>query len=259
MALAEILQEIKTLKPLAEENLDGGPLETLAARRGRKFQSLERIRQLKTAYQRELGRSSLFIVVTGSAKDAFAKIGQEDLGLFVSNPDSIYSDLAARVSPELYMGKETISNLFDVLGRCLEDKALELDIIGYPMLRYQEKYRTTIASTEDFVNLIKRSVNDQVGAEIAGINAVRAVVDTAITRDHSAKTTSILLPTSDETLVIELMRDLGRLTPKVFLVVAGKSSKTMRGIDGAISVKEPSMESVTAALKEIKGYMKKGE
>lgn len=259
MALAEILQEIKTLKPFAEESLEGGPIETLAARRGRKFQSLERLNQLRIAYTREMNRSSLFIVVTGSARDAFVKIGFEDLGVFTANPEEIYVDLAQRVTPELYMGRETISNLFEVLGRYLEDKALELDIVGYPMLRFEDKYRQTIHSPTDFVTLVKRSINDQIGAEISGINAIKSIVDTAISREHASKTTSIMLPTGDETLVTELMRDLGRLTPKVFLVIAGKSSKAIRGIEGSISVKEPTIESVTAALKEIKGYIKKGE
>lgn len=259
MALAEILQEIKKLKPFAEENLDGGSMETLAARRGRKIQSLEQIRQLRTAYRREINRNSLFIVVTGSSRDAFAKIALEELGVFTSNPESLYRDLAARVSPELYMGKETLANLFDVLGRHLEDKALELDIVGYPMLRFQDKYRTAVNNTEDFVSLVKRSINDQIGAEISGINAISSIIDTAISREHTAKTTSITLPTSDETLVTELMRDLGRLTPKVFLVVAGKSSKAMRSVDGAIFVKEPNIESVTEALKEIKSNLRKGE
>jgi hypothetical protein len=256
MALAEILKEIQTVKPFAEESLEGAPIETLGARRGRKFQSLERLRQLKTQYSRELGRSALFIVVTGSAREEFTSIANS-LGLFSSNPEDIYMDLAKRVSPELYLGKETMVHLFDVLGRYLEDKAMELDIIGYPMLRFDEKYRSVIRNTEDFVTTIKRAINDQIGAEIAGINAVRSVVDTAISRSHDAKTTSIVLPTQDSVLVNELMRDLGRLTPKVFLVVAGKSTKAMRGIEGALSVKEPSKESVTEILKEIKNSIKK--
>lgn len=258
MALAEILQEIKSVKYFAEESLDGGPIETLAARRGRKFQSMERLNQLKTLYTRELNRSSLFIVTTGSAREDFAKVASE-MGVFVADPEGIYVDLARRVSPDLYQGRETVSNLFEVVGRCLEDKALELDIVGYPMLRFSDKYRQTIHSFDDFVGIVKRSINEQVGAEISGINAIRSIIDTAISREHTAKTTSIVLPTADEALVGELMRDLGRLTPKVFLVIAGKSSKGMRSVDGALSIKEPSVESVTEILKEIRGSLRKGE
>jgi hypothetical protein len=83
------------------------------------------------------------------------------------------------------------------------------------------------------------------------------VADTAIERDHSAKTTSIVLSTADEVLVTELMRDLGRLSPRVFLVVAGKTSKAIRAIDGALSVKEPTNESVAGVLKEIKNSIRK--
>jgi hypothetical protein len=229
----------------------------MAARRGRKFQSLEKIRQLRTAYNREINRNSLFIVVTGSAREEFAKIATE-VGVFTANPESFYEDVAKRVSPELYLGKETLSNLFEVVGRHLEDKAMELDIIGYPMLRFQDKYRVAVNSTTDFVTLLKRSINDQIGAEITGINAIRSIVDEAITRDHSAKTTSITLPTGDEILAQELLRDLGRLTPKVFLVVAGKSSKAMRDVEGSISVKTATMDSVTETLTKIRGQLKHG-
>ncbi len=257
MALAEIIKEIQTVKPLAEESLENGPIETLNARRGRKVQSLERLRQLKTAYTRELGRSALFIVVTGSAREEFVKIGSEEMGLFSADPEAIYRNLATKVSPELYLGKETLVNLFDVLGRCLEDTALELDIIGYPMLRFDEKYRRVVRNTEEFTSLIKRAINDQIGAEISGISAIKAVTDVAIDRGHGAKTTSIMLSTGDDILVSELMRDLERLTTKVFLVAAGKTSKAVRGIEGVLSVKEPTGESVAAVLKEIKNSIKK--
>jgi len=256
MALAEILKEIQTIKPFAEESLDSGPMETLGARRGRKVQSIERLRQLKTAYTRELGRSALFLVVTGSARDEFVKIAGS-MGIFSADPEDVYKDLARRVSPQLYLGKETLVHIFEVLGRHLEDKALEMDIIGYPMLRFSDKYRQTIHTSADFETLVKRAINDQIGAEIAGIASVRSVVDTAIGRGHDSKTTSILLPTGDDVLVGELMRDLERLTPKVFLVIAGKTSKAIRGIEGSFSVKEPTEESVTAMLKDIKNSIKK--
>jgi hypothetical protein len=256
MTLAEIVKEIKEIKPFADEKLDGGPVETLNARRGRKLQSMERMRQLVTTYTRELGKSSLFIVVTGSARDEFTKLAAE-VGIFTANSESIYKDLVSRISPELYMGKETMVNLFDVLGRCLEDKALELDIIGYPMLRYEEKYRVAVHNKEDFTKLIKRVINDQIGAEIAGISAIQTVAKEAMEKEHSAKTTSIILPTSDDTLAIELMRDLGRLSPRVFMIAAGKVPKSIKGFSGVVSVKEPTMDSVTAALKEIKSSLNK--
>lgn len=257
MALAEIIKEIQTVKPLAEEALESGPMETLNARRGRKVQSLERLRQLKTAYTRELGRSALFIVVTGAAREDFVKVGHDELGLFKADPEEIYRDLASRITPELYLGKETLVNLFDVLGRHLEDKALELDIIGYPMLRFDDKYRRTVHNTEEFTKLITRAINDQIGAEISGISAIKSVSDVAIGRGHGAKTTSIMLSTGDETLVSELMRDLERLTTKVFLVAAGKTSKAVKSIEGVLTVKEVTGESVAGVLKEIKNSIKK--
>lgn len=257
MSLTQVLAEIKNLKQYAEEDVQGGAPETLNARRGRKNQAIERLKLLKREYSKDLLRSAVFIVAAGEGRNDFATLAVEKFGCFSTDPDTFYADLAGRVPPTLYLGREGVSNIFDVLGRHLEDKMGELDINEYNQLLFKQNYSGTLNSPEQFKALVTRAVNAQIGAEIAGIQAVASLVDSAIEREHSEKITPILLTTGDAQLALELLKDLERLTPRVFLTVTGKSSKALKSVDGALVMKEASDETVQATLTEIRKNLKK--
>lgn len=250
MSLTTVLEKIKTLTPFAKEDVTEGPSETLNARRGRKTQAIEQLKLLRREYTTDLLRTSLFIVVSGVGRTAFTE-ESEKFGCFPSNPEDFYADLANRVPAQLYLGKEGVSNVFDVLGRHLEDKMMELGLQEYNQLIFKQHMRANIATKEDFLNLVKMAVNEQIGAEIVGIQAINALVDKAIEKNHNAKFTPVVLSTGDEQLALDLVRDLGRLTSRVFLVAAGKSSKTLRAVEGVVSMKEINAETVEATLKDI--------
>jgi len=257
MSLATILEEIKKLKPLSEEDVDQGPMSTMSGRRARKRQAIESLKDFKESYIEELTRSAVFILVTGTNRDAFTSTSAEQFGCLAANPDDFYVDLANRVSPILYQNKESVSSLFDVVGRYLEDKAQEMHVIGYPQLLFKQEYQGTIKNKEDFVKLIKRAINGQVGGELAGLHAVRSLADTAIANGHSAKVTPIILNTSDEMLVAELVPALERLTRSVFVVVCGKASKAVKSIEGTLIVKDGTKELVEQTLTLIRNSVKK--
>lgn len=257
MSLTQVLDEIKTLKQFAEEDVQSGPMETLNARRGRKNQAIERLKLLKREYSKDLLRSAVFIVAAGAGRNEFATLAVEKFGCFSTDPDTFYADLAGRVPPTLYLGREGVSNIFDVLGRHLEDKMGELDINEYNQLLFKANYSGTLNSQDQYKTLVTRAVNAQIGAEIAGIQAVASLVDEAIKREHAEKITPILLTTGDNQLAMELMKDLERLTPRVFLTVTGKSSKAMKSVDGVLLMSEANEESVQQTLTEIRNNLKK--
>lgn len=257
MSLQTVLAEIQKVKPFAEEDTNSGPMETLNARRGRKTQSIERLKQLKREYKQELMQNTVFIISTGSGRDDFAKTATEDFGLFAADPETFYRDLATRVPEVLYVGKEGVSNIFDVLGRHLEDKMMELDVNAYNQLLFKAGYAKTLKDVSEFTQLIKIAVNSQIGAEIAGIQAIDSLVDQAIAKNHDAKITPVVLSTADEEFALAMLNDLNRLTTRVFLSVTGKSSKTLKSVDGALLLKDASKESVESALKLMKQSLKK--
>lgn len=258
MSLETTIKEIQSLKPFAEENTDTGPVETLNGRRGRKAQAIERIKILRRSYTNELLRSAIFIIVAGKGRDDFEKVATgEKFNLFSADPEAFYKDLAGRVHPTLYQGKASPSNLFDVLGRHLEDKMNELEVNEYNQVVFREKYIQEIASPEEFAQLVKVAVNEQIGSEIVGIQAASSITDKAIEIGHSAKLTPIVLNTGDHVLALRLLEDLQRLTTRVFLVNVGSAPKNLKGVQEAINVKDASEDNVKSTFDTILQSIKK--
>lgn len=256
MSLANILDEIKELKPLAEENVETGAPQTLNARRGRQRQAAERLKLLREEYIKSLLCSSVFIIVTGSASEDFAKNADANFPCFAGDIEGVYKDLADRVAPVLYENKECGANLFDVLSRHLEDKCMEMGLAEYNVLRFKEKYKRTIKNKEEFTKLIKDAINGEIGAELSGINVIRSITDKAIAKKHAANTTSIVLQTNDLQLIGELTEALRRITPYVFLVNAGEELKGLENTTLTTSVESGENKQIKTALTKIKNIMK---
>jgi hypothetical protein len=256
MSLQTVLAEIKKAKVFADEDTNGGEASTLNARRGRKNQAIEQLKVLKRDYKQQLIQNTVFIIATGSERDEFSRTATE-LGLFVADPEAFYKDLAGRVPEVLYKGKEGVSNIFDVLGRHLEDKMMELDINEYNQLLFKAQYAQKIDSVEDFAQLIKKAINDQIGSEIVGVQAIDSLVDQAIERSHAEKYTPVVLTTNDEAFALQLSRDLERLTTRVFMAVAGEGNETLKNLDGALVLGDATQSSVKAAIKEMRKNLKK--
>lgn len=258
MSLATVLEEIQKLKPYAEEDPYSGPPETMNGRIGRRNQAVERLKTLKTEYRRNMLESAVFIVVTGEKRDAFTAAATTQFGCLEANPNAFYENLADRLLPAFLQKRESVPNLFDILGRHLEDAASGLGIVGYPQLIFRQEYQVTVNNKEDLTNLIRRAVNDQVGSEIVGINAVSSMVEKGIKDGLGAKVVPIILNTGDPKLAIDLNNTLNRIRPRgKFLVVAGKGNKDLKAVDGALNVKDPSAEEVEKTLKTISGATKK--
>lgn len=258
MSLQKTIEEIKKVQPYINEDVDSGPRETMSGRRGRKNQAIESMKLFKRDYRQGLLQSAAFIIVTGSNKDAFQHLAAGKFECFSADPSDFYEDLANRIPEALYKGKESMVNLFDIIGRHLYDKAIELDLNAYDQLIFKQEHYVSIKNKEDLVELLKRAINAQVGSEIVGIQAVTSLVDKAIQKEHTAKVTPIVLSTDDEKLALDLESSLRRLNPRgVFLVVSGKGTKALSAVPNVVRIKEPTEENVEQALKQISGATKK--
>lgn len=257
MSLQKTLDEIKKVLPYAEEDTDSGAIETLAGRRARKTRAIDDLKRFKRQYKESLLRSAVFILVTGSEAKEFEGIAKEQFRCLSSPVESFYQDLANRVHPTLWLGKDTNANVFDVIGRHLEDMAHELDITGYPMLQFKAHYNRMANTMEEFVNIIRTAINEQVGGEMVGIYAVNKLVDEAIKNSHSATVTPIVMTAFDGKLALDLVPALERLSPRVFLVLAGKGSKELKAKKDLLAIKAATPENVEATLKTIKSSLKK--
>jgi hypothetical protein len=256
MSLNKVLEEIKKVKPLVDEDISVGPRETYAGREGRQRNAKERLKGLKEQYVDELRTSAAFILVSGTQKDKFSDLATLEFKCFSADPEGFYKELANRLPEELYKNKTPAATLFDIMGRHLEDKASEMQIVGYPQLIMKQQYQRALSDKKDFVALVKQAINEQVGSEIAGIHAVRSIVDFAISSDHGSKITPIVMVTDDESLALDLYQTLGRIGSRAFLVVAGKEAKTIKSKEGVFVVKEVTKENVENALTNIKSLCK---
>lgn len=256
MNLQTIINEIELNTPNSLLDPRVGPEATAGGRRGLRTAALERLKQLRIEYRKELAASSVFIIVTGQNRQAFCDTAAVNpFDCFVADSEAFYKDIVSRIDPRLF-GNERISHLFSIMANCLEDKAMELDLGSYNPLLYRDEYSAMVTSPEELVLVLKRAINDQVGSEIVGIDAVASIVDTAIARKHSAYPTPIVLNTPDETLSVVLNKDLKRLTPNVFLVSAGKPSKFLKTAGNLVAAKDASSESVGNALSSIRSNLR---
>ena len=256
MSLHKIVEEIKKVRVFANEDVSSGPSETLNGRRGRKAQAIEQLKRLKRDYKKELLRSAVFIVSTGEDQDKFSQAATDDFACFAADSDEFYKDLAGRVPPTLYLGKEGVSNVFDVLGRHLEDKMMELDINEYNQLIFKAHHAQVVKSADEFTQVIKDAINQQIGSEIVGIQAIQSLLDKAVEKNHAAQITPVVLNTKDENFALSLMKDLQRLNPKVFLVVSGNASAEIKAVEDAQVLDEASKKNVGAVLTKIKKSLK---
>lgn len=255
MTLSELLVKIKEVQPFVEEDVDSGPIETLNARRGRKRQSAETLGRLYRAYTNELMRTAAFMVVIGTKREEFSTLAVSNFKCFSADPEAYFADLVRRVPRTLYMGKESVSNVFDVLGRHIEEKAHELDIVAYPQLLFKQEYQRALRNEADFLGLVKEAVTDQMGGEIVGIQAAHSLTKTAIDRKNTAQFTPIILSSGDEKFAIKVANDLSRISNRVFFVVAGEATTQFKN-KNIYAVSEPTKEEVKKTLKSISGLLK---
>jgi len=256
MSLKDLLNKIKEVKQFADENVDTGAPETLNARRGRQRQAVEELQRLQTAYTNELRRTSAFIVVIG---DKYKEFLEHSSKLFCVEPEAYFKEIVNKIPTHLYLGRESVSNLFDVLGRHIEEKAYALGIVGYPQLIFKQEYQRTIRSTDDFLNIVKEAITDQMGGEIVGIHATHVLTKASIEKNNTSQSTRIVLATGDEKFGIKVANDLHKISNRVFVVVAGELQKPLRNTKDVYGLQEVTKESVDKTLNGIKNLLKKEE
>lgn len=257
MSLQQTIDEIKRNQIYANEDVESGPRETLAGRRGRKNNAVEKIKQLRRSYRLGLLDSAAFVIVTGSMAKEFESVVTQNFRAFSANPTEFYEDLANRIPASLYQGRESMVNLFDIVGRHLYDKAMELDLTAYNELIFKQEHYVSVKNKGDLTKLLEKAINAQMGAEIVGIQAIASVLDKAIEKNHAKTITPIILVTDDDKLAITLDVNLRRLKTRggVHLVISGKGNKELRSVPGVITVKDPSEENIKECLEKIEGVV----
>lgn len=228
--LKELSEQIKKQKAIATSDPGTDP-QTRRVRLGNIVQAKEQLKDLRLSYRKQLLSNAAFIIVTGDQADKFAKAAEEKYSCFSVNVEDFYNEMIAKVPEALYMDKISSGNLFEHIGNALEDKARELDIVSYPALIFESKYKKQIKNKNELLVLTKTAINEKVGSEIVGIDAMDKISERVLQSDLSGKTIPVVLYTSDTSYVEELSKGLKRsLTRNTHIIATGEVDDKVKNI-----------------------------
>jgi hypothetical protein len=258
MSLKHIVDTIQAKKDLIAMEKDIINIEDPTAQRmklGHIKRAKEDLKQLFMDYRRELQSRAAFIVVTGGKSDKFAKTAEDDFGCFSVDAEEFYRQIADQVPEVVYKGKTANQSLFEHLMARFEDRALNIDIIGYTPMLFESKYRKVLKDKDAMIELFKIAFNDKVGSEVVGLDAIDKVSEKAVNEGFAGKTVPIVLYTKDKALVSDLLANLGKLTNNVFLVTTGEDLDEKLLQKSTASVKTATKKQVEESLLKVRSLL----
>lgn len=248
MSLSSILEQINEQKTIAKQDLDSVDRRVLSYKKGQVESAKAKLEQLHIDYKNELLRNSVFILVTGNKADSFSKIAEDSFKCFSVDGQSFYKEILEQINPHLYKGKQINSSVFEAISNVLETKMKSLDIMSYNQLTFDAKYSKVVNDEKDMLKVISDSVNDIIGSEVVGLDALEKVTSKAIEKNYKSKIVPILLQVDDESLVKALSEGLKKINPKVISVIAGE---TKTDISSKIVLEDVNKKKVEETLKTI--------
>jgi hypothetical protein len=251
--IKELVKLIETTKIVASSD-PGNNQANYRVKLGKINKAKRDLEALFLEYRKVIQQNSVFIILTGSRAqmNRFTDIATEKFDCLTSNADDFYTKIADEIDPKLYIDKESSPALFDVMSSIFEDFALDLDIIGYPQLIFEYKYKRLLTSKKDLIDLIKDAFNDKIGAELVGLFTIDSVSRIAVNQKFDKDVCPIVLESHDQKLALELFNKLKNLTPNVFMVATGTNRVDENIINNSVAtMKKALIDDVKAALIEI--------
>ena len=253
MNLKELGESIKQAQIVAASD-PGTDVNARRVRLGNIMQAKEQLRLLAQEYRKALISRAAFAIVTGSQAEAFAKVAETDFNCFSVNVEDFYAEVTANVPPVLYQGVTSSQNLFEHIAHAIEDKARELSIESYPALIFESKFKKMINNKEEMLQLAKEAINDKVGSEIVGLDALHKITQKVIDSELSGKIIPVVLITEDASVVEELSKGMKRsLSRNTFIISTGtKVDKKLKemSLDVVKSVDSDSVEKTLLKMKQ---------
>lgn len=233
---------------------------TMVGHLSRKRSAELKLPEVKREYRMALIRHIVPIVVTGSLSEDFAKTAISDLGILVVDGEAIYKDLLNRMPKEASSGKMSTKVVVDVMSRHFMDIASECEVAEYPEILYKNNKSFAINNKQDLEKMIKRSITDNVGAEMTLVYNLRSISEKAMDIGFDGKKSQlpVLILVNDESLVDSISKAQKDFVGSSYLLTAGNVSSKLKTRTFSI-VEEVTKETVSEALKSVKNYIKKGK
>lgn len=224
LSLKELAKEIKKQQAIADMD-PGTEIATRRMRLGNINQAKEKLEGLNLEYRKAIMANAIFILSAGKSAQTFTEIAEKSGGCFAVDAEDFYMDLIKDVPEQLYVEKTVSGNLLEFISNNLEEKARSLNIVSYPGLVMESKYKKVLKTKEDLLALTKTLINEKVGAEMVGIDAVDRIVKRVLKSKGSGKKVPIVVQVSDDAIVETLARGLKRsITRKTFVITSGEEN-----------------------------------
>jgi len=224
LSLKELGKEIKKQQEIADSDPGSEP-NTRRMRLGNIAQAKEKLQGLRLEFRKNILANAIFVVVTGKDAKKFSTVAEKSCGCFAVNAEDFYTDLIKGVPEALYVNKTSSGNLLEFISSNLEDKARSLDVVSYPGISMESKYKKVLKDEKDLLALTKIVINEKVGSEMVGIDAADRITAKVLKSKGSGKKIPIVIVVNDSSMVEEIAKGLKRsLTRKTFIITAGKDS-----------------------------------
>lgn len=253
--IEEIVSEIQKNKDIADTEKGIVELDnphTQRIRLGHVKKAKENLEQLYRDYRKSIQRRSVFIVVTGKQGSDFAKIAQEEFECFSVDADSFYKDIINTIPEVLWKDKTTSPALFDYFMAKFEDRATVIEIIGFPALIFDAKYKKVLKTEEDLLSVLKEAFNEKVGSEVVAYDAIDKAAEKAVEKGYTGKLAAITLHSNDPKLVKDFIKNFGIVTKNIFIVTTGTKVDKEIKTKATAHIKTVNKESVQKTLLQIR-------
>lgn len=251
--LKSLMSKIIETKRLAKTNADDAlNAHVRRALMGNIKRAKEDLNTLFEEYRNLVKLNCAFILVTGSQSDKFAEIARDEFQCFELTGNSFYEDLISEISPRMYENQTSGPALFDMVGTAFENIALNMGIIGYPPLIFEQQFKKMLTNKEQMLNIIRDAFNKKIGSEVVGYYALDKVAYQAIDCEFEGKIVPIIVHSKDIDLIKEFAIKFRTLTKDVFIVSTGVGIKKDVKDNSISYIKSVDSAKVEETLKSIR-------
>jgi hypothetical protein len=246
MSLENVLEKISQEQIVANQDLNLVSPRVIAYKKGQVTAAKEKLELLRQDLKQEIIKRSIFIVVTGSEAEKFADIANQEFKCLSFSANRLATDIVNKLSDQLYLNRTLNANTFDIIDNLLEDEMKRLDIASYNKLAFNAKYLRNIKNKQDMIDLVNQAISDNVGSEVIGLDALDKTVNSVMDTKKVSRVVPIVLHTNNNSLTLDLAKNLKTITNKVFTVSAGTQTNLTN-----FTIEETNEETVGKTLKQI--------
>ncbi len=247
----DVMDEIKKCQnivdtPITDDNrLKGFQL-------GRKERAIDDLEGLGSDLIKSIWHWGLFIFVNGKDAKKFKGIAHEEVDAMMFQTSKLVTDIVNNLEPEIYVGKNMSSHILDILAGELEDKANKMEIVSFPMLKYDKTISPDqIIDKSHFINIVKGIFLKQLGGEMFVLYAAQQLSLKVFKTGFESKYLPIIMFDRDAEFNIKVVKEANKVARYPFFVTAGQSNKEADKLADE-KVKEVNKDNVMKALASIR-------